>query len=424
MHEEELINAMRYGSKNPLETRPTSDLGRFGLGLKTASLSQCRKLTVVSKRDNKVIGAQWDLDLIESTDDWTLGLLDEEDFTEIPHIQQLRDYYTGTLVVWQELDRLKIGEVNFNENMGKYMDRAREHLSLVFHRYLSGEQGIKKVDMNINNLKIEPIDPFLVGKSTQVMDDEIINVEGHKVAVRPYTLPHLSLLTEFEISMLGGKEGLRKQQGFYVYRNKRLLVWGTWFRMMRQGDLSKLARVRVDIPNSLDYLWTLDIKKSIAVPPEIVRKNLSAIIGKISDSSKRTWTYRGKREIDDSKIHIWDRMRTRKGGIIYEINRDHPLVEAVYSTSIIERNALEQLLSQIERGLPLNQLYIDLTSDERIVNENEVSKADLLPLLKQLLAGCRSLQERETLLNRLSSTEPFNQQPELLLELELIQEVK
>lgn len=422
MNEEELIDAMRYGSRNPLDTRPISDLGRFGLGLKTASMSQCRKLTVVSKRAKTLVGAQWDLDFVESTGEWSLRLLNEEYINEFPHIQQLQNYNSGTLVIWQELDRLKAGGDNFDEDLGKYMDRAREHLSLVFHRYLTGEPGVKKIDIKINNLKVEPIDPFLSGKSTQVMDDEKISIEGHKVIVRPYNLPHISQLTVSEISMLGGKEGLRKQQGFYVYRNKRLLVWGTWFRLMRQGDLSKLARVRVDIPNSLDYLWTLDIKKLIAVPPEVVRKNLASIIGKIAESSKRTWTYRGKKETDDSKIHVWNRVRTRQGGIVYEVNRDHPLVEAICSIGTVEKQALEQLLAQIERSIPLNQLYIDLTSDERIVNENEVVKEDLLPLLQQLLAGCRSHQEREVLLKRLSRTEPFNQQPELLLE--LIQEVE
>lgn len=417
MNNEELINAMRYGSKNPLDKRANSDLGRFGLGLKTASMSQCRKLTVVSIKDGKLVGAQWDLDFIESTGDWSLQVLDGEDICEVPHIDQLKSLNNGTLVLWRDLDRLKIGNVDFDQNMGRYMDQVREHLSLVFHRYLSGEPGLKKVRMSINNVMVEPIDPFLVGKSTQVMDDENINIEGQKVIVRPYILPHISKLTEMEISILGGKEGLRKQQGFYIYRNKRLLVWGTWFRMMRKGELSKLARVRVDIPNTLDYLWTLDIKKSTAIPPEIVKKNLAGIIGKISDSSKRTWTFRGKKETDDSKVHVWNRIRTREGGIVYEINRDHPMVQLVFSFGSKEKQAIEQLLGQIERSLPLNQLYVDLTSDERISNENEFSKEELLPLLSQLLSGCKSIKDKEILFERLSATEPFNQHPDLLLKL-------
>ena len=121
--------------------------------------------------------------------------------------------------------------------------------------------GITKIKLSINGERVTAIDPFLEGKSVQPMDDEVLVVHGQKIIIRPYILPHISKMTPEEIKALGGKDGLRKQQGFYVYRNKRLLVWGTWFRMMRQGDLSKLARVRVDLPNTLDDLWTLDIKK-------------------------------------------------------------------------------------------------------------------------------------------------------------------
>ncbi|MDG0810602.1 hypothetical protein [Cohnella rhizosphaerae] len=148
-----------------------------------------------------------------------------------------------------------------------------------------------------------------------------------------------------------------------------------------------------------------------------MRKNLAGIINKISESSKRTWVFRGKKETDDSKIHVWNRVKSRQGGVFYEINRDHPLVEAVGSSASLNKQLVERLLLQIERSLPLNQLYIDLTNDERVVNENEISKSDLLSLLEQLLAGCRNLQEKETMIKRLASTEPFNQQPELLREL-------
>jgi DNA mismatch repair enzyme (predicted ATPase) len=410
-----LINAMRYGSQNPLVDRITSDLGRFGLGLKTASMSQCRKLTVISRKYGKINGAQWDLNFVAQSNDWSLKLLDDCEIGNLPHVEDLIANGTGTLVLWQDFDRLSAGEINFDDNISKKMDRVRSHLSLVFHRYLSGEVGLKKVRISINRLPLEPIDPFLAGKSTQVMDEEPIIVEGHRVIVRPYILPHVSSLSQTELNMLGGEEGLRKQQGFYVYRNKRLIVWGTWFRMMRKGELSKLARVRVDIPNSLDYLWTLDIKKSVATPPEIVRRNLAPIIAKLAESSKRTWTYRGKKETDDSKIHIWNRLRTREGGVVYEINRDHPLVEAVRDTG--ETVLVEQLLLQIERNLPINQLYIDLTNDQQVLNETEVSKMEMQNMITQLLAKCSNEQERKAMARRLTVTEPFDQCAEWISDL-------
>lgn len=272
MDDKELTTAMQYGSKNPMDERSKEDLGRFGLGLKTASLSQCKSLTVITKKEDVLLARRWDIDYVASTGKWTLLILDKDEILQLPHVEELLKYDSGTVVIWQNLDRLKAGEINFEQALGRKIDVVRKHLSLVYHRYLAGEAGLNKIELKINNVKIEPMDPFLSSKSVQAMDDEILIVRGKRIEVRPYILPHISKMTTDEIKMLGGKEGLRKYQGFYVYRNKRLLVWGTWFRMMRQGEMSKLARVRVDIPNDLDDLWTLDIKKSSAIPPAEVKK--------------------------------------------------------------------------------------------------------------------------------------------------------
>lgn len=282
MSEVELNSAMQYGSKSPVVEREADDLGRFGLGLKTASLSQCRCLTVITKQGNELNGRRWDLDHIAQAESWSLIVLDEEEIDKAPHIEELRKCTSGTLVVWQNLDRLKDGEIDFESELGRKIDVVREHLALVYHRYLSGEKGISKIGIYINNNPVIKKDPFLAERSNQVMDDEILTIRGSKIRVRPYILPHISALSKAEIADLGGEDGLRSQQGFYVYRNKRLLVWGDWFRLMRKGDLSKLARIQVDIPNTLDDLWTLDIKKSVAIPPTEVRKNLRKIIEKVA----------------------------------------------------------------------------------------------------------------------------------------------
>ena len=239
------------------------------------------------------------------------------------------------------------------------------------------------------------------------MDEETIIVRGDKVRVKPYILPHISKLTQKELKELGGKEGLRKQQGFYVYRNKRLLVWGTWFRLMRQGDLSKLARVQVDIPNSLDDLWTLDIKKSKATPPEDVKRNLAVIIEKISEGSKRTWTYRGKKEISDDIIHLWNRMVSRDGGIFYEVNPDYPMIDAIVKEYPEIRSKLDLLLKQISISLPLNSLYIDLTNDEKIANESDVAAKEIIELVKNIILQQSDISERYATIEALKLAEPF-----------------
>ena len=408
MNEAELNTAMQYGSRNPGDLRESNDLGRFGLGLKTASLSQCRVLTVVSKQGADIQARRWDIDYVTITGKWSLIALDEAEISGIPHIEDLMNYESGTLVVWQKLDRMKAGETDFEKAMAQKLDAVRSHLSLVYHRYLAGEEGIKKLSILVNNMPLEPADPFLVKKSTRAMDDEVLLIRGSKVIVRPYILPHTSKMTQEELSKLGGKEGLRRQQGFYIYRNKRLLVWGTWFRMTRQAEMSKLVRIQVDIPNDLDDLWTLDIKKSSAEPPAEVRSNLKAVVAKMAEKSKRTWTYRGKKETDDKACHVWNRLKTRDGGYTYEINRDYPLLKNLAEDNPEIRSKLMVLIGQIEKEIPLNSLYVDLTNDVKIENENSSSLNELLDSIKTVLASTDD-SEKEEVLNAMIQCEPFNE---------------
>ncbi len=414
MDDSQIDSAMQYGSKSPTDIRESTDLGRYGLGLKTASLSQCRVLTVVSKQGDCIIGRRWDLDYVLKTGSWSLMVLDKDDIDTVPHVSDLRKQDHGTLVVWQNLDRLLMGEMDYEKSLGRKMDEVRQHLELVFHRYLSGESGIKKLDISFNGVKIKAADPFLLKKSTQAMDTETLIIRGKRIVVKPYILPHISKMSEGEKKQLGGKEGIRKQQGFYVYRNKRLLIWGTWFRMMRQGDLSKLARVMVDIPNDLDDLWTLDIKKSHAVPPAEVRNNLQVVIDRIAEKSKRTWTFRGKKETSDTIEHMWTRFKTSGSGVIYEINREHPLVDQIIAEAPEIRSKLETLLKFIERGIPLNQLYVDLNNDEKFENDTDIEEKELQKTLEQMLSSMPSSILRREMLERIEHTEPFCGYPDVI----------
>lgn len=414
MNKSEIDTAMRYGSQNPNAKRAANDLGRFGLGLKTASLSQCRTLTVVSKQEDQLEARCWDIDHVIESDDWSLLILESNDELDaVPRIEELRKLDSGTLVVWQNLDRLKVGELDLSHSMGKKMDEVRSHLSLVFHRYISGEPDLKRMQIRMNNTPIDPADPFLAKRNTQVMADETLIIEGSTVIVRPYILPHISNLTNEEISALGGKDGLRKCQGFYVYRNKRLLVWGTWFRMMHQAELSKLARVQVDIPNKLDNQWTLDIKKSTAMPPEEVRNNLGSVIERLAEYSKRTWVFRGKKETNDSISHVWQRFKGKQGGSYYSINRDHPLVEVFINAPQQIRRNIENLLKAIEIGLPLSSLYLDLNSDKPVENDTDTTIQEIETILQGLLDTVSSGAMKEMLIDRLSVAEPFANYPSI-----------
>jgi hypothetical protein len=413
MNSSELTTAMQYGSQNPLNSRSAEDLGRFGLGLKTASLSQCRILTVVSKQGDYIGARRWDIDYVCTTGEWSLIDLDDKEMDSVPNIDDLKALKSGTLVVWQNLDRMQAGTIDFTQSMGKQIDAVRDHLSLVYHRYLTGEQGLEKLTISINGLLVEPVDPFMVKKSDQTMQEETYKIDGSIIKVQPYILPHISKMTPDEIKAAGGKEGLRKLQGFYVYRNKRLLVWGTWFRMMRKGELSKLARIRVDIPNTLDDLWTLDIKKSAAIPPEEVRKNLENVIDNIGEKSKIKFTRRGKIETDDNEVHLWNRLKARDGGYYYEINRNHPLIKQVAGKIGDNVDLLNSMLDQIEKNIPLNQLFIDLSTDEHISNDQPQTDKEIENALRSMLDNLDS-RDQLSILEQLGSVQPYKKYPDII----------
>ncbi|MGN0940765.1 MAG: ATP-binding protein [Selenomonadaceae bacterium] len=403
----EITRAMQYGGDGPLGKRSKNDLGRFGLGMKTASLSQCEMLTVFSKKAEKIEIRRWDLNYIKQSDKWTLQELNIDEAGGFGEIDALKGLRHGTLLIWQQLDRLKQGDSDFS--IARKMDEVRKHLALVFHRYLSGEKDIKKVNMYINDVKIEPIDPFLTSHNTQAIADENIKLNKKIITVRSYMLPHPSKMTNEEKKMLGvdDEDGLRKGQGFYVYRNKRLIVWGTWFGMARKSTLSKLARVQVDIPNDFDDLWVLDVKKSSAIPPIAIRRNLSAIIDNMVQKSKRTWTYRGKKETSDKIHHIWNRLKTREGGWRYEINAKHPMISQLIRKAPECENEIKSILNLIAAMLPLNQLQVDFDDDRDIENDSMIDEDKARLMLSSLMENL-SREKQRSLAELLKTTEPFS----------------
>lgn len=419
MYPEELTLAMRHGSKNPIEFREENDLGRFGLGLKTASLSQCRRLTVVSLKGGIFSGRCWDLDIIIDDEAWTLLQLDLNEIFDLPLIDELERQGNGTLVIWQNLDRISSGESSLERALGAKMDRVWEHLALVFHRYLSGEDDLPKLEIYINERPVDPVDPYLqIRKATQKEREEVVMIEGQKVTIKPFILPHMSKLTSDELKAAGGEEGLRRHQGFYVYRNKRLIVWGTWFRLVKQEELTKLARVRVDIPNTLDHLWTIDIKKSTASPPEEVRQKLKQIVERIANRSREVYRFRGRKKNNNNFIQLWDRVQGREG-ISYKVNRKHPLVQAMeIKLNKDSQKIFHMLLKTLESSFPIDSLYADMAEEFRVnVNEENI-KEKLLELAEQLFSVANEIEGgKKRILENLHMLEPFCLYPEIVQEI-------
>jgi Histidine kinase-, DNA gyrase B-, and HSP90-like ATPase len=412
----ELVAGMRHGSSNPNHARAPADLGRFGLGLKTASLSQCRCLTVVSLKDGALSARRWDLEHVGLTRDWTLIGLSAEAASNLPQVPELKQSGRGTLVLWQKFDRLSDSDVGVGHAIGERMDIARNHLALVFHRFLNPGKKTRPLALSINLNPVRAVDPFLSSnKATQALPEQEFAVSGEPVRVAPFILPHISKLSAADLELAGGEEGLRRNQGFYVYRNLRLISWGSWYRLVRQEELTKLARVRVDITNRLDHLWSLDIKKSTAHPPDALRNGLRQIINRITEGSRKVYTYRGRRTGASDLVRVWDRTAVR-GGVTYSINRDHPMIAAVENVLPDSKLTLFHKLIQVLEGtFPFDAVYVDMASERRPEVADAVKKESdwLMELAERIVSALGAgTPEAARFLGSLVSIEPFSRHVE------------
>lgn len=416
MSSDELIEAMRLGSTNPLAYRDRKDLGRFGLGLKTASFSQCRKLTVVSRKDGKSTGCCWDLDYVAEKNEWLLKILKNDQIKTLPEFSRLGD--SGTMVLWENLDRLidRTDSTGTEANLYEKMDIARKHQELVFHRYLKGESGVRSISIFFNGDSLKPFDPFnLKHPATQHLQDEQLELYGETIRIQPYILPHHSKTNPNDYDYYAGEGGYLNNQGFYVYRNARLLVSGTWFRLAAHRELTKLARVKIDLPNNLDHLWAIDVRKSRANPPEVIRQRLKHIIERITGGSKRVYTTKGKKLTQDGLNTVWLR-NVVHNKINYSINRNHPILcKYISEHTEQDRNFFLDILRLIEGQFPVDAFYSDVSGSPESLKENRIEDEKLLELAELFYQGIAAQgMAPDEIRKQFERTEPFRNNFELI----------
>lgn len=396
MNPDELLLAMRHGAADPKKERSIRDLGRFGLGLKTASFSQCRRLTVISAQNGERCAAEWDLKLVDERDDWYITILDEAEIAAQPFIERLGS--NGTLIIWRDLDRLLEDETGQrrDEIVNEKLDVLERHLSLVFHRFMSGEiKGRKKISLSVNGHRIEPFDPFCrKNPAVQMLAEEKVWLGDTAVSMQPYILPHHSRLSASEYDFYQSRSDFISNQGAYIYRNGRLMAWGDWFRLIPKGEATKLARVQIDFPNNLDESWTIDIKKSRARPPHAVRERLRQIINQITGRSVVVHRGRGQKLFEESAAPLWERYADH-GGIRYTLNTSHPLVQTL--SDRLDSDGVKHLgllMDSVSAALPVEMIYSDFSTHPRDVSQtpdNDEEITDRLRALKEALFGEQSV---------------------------------
>ena len=407
MSRDELLEAMRPGTKSPLEERHTDDLGRFGLGLKTASFSQCRRLTVLTRRDGIASSATWDLDTVARRNKWVVELADDEHLMQTRWAQELIG--DGTLVVWEKLDRLLDSDSRGDrDELVRRIDESVDHLECVFHRVLTGHGG-KKVSMSLNRQALTPFDPFNSNHpATQHHSEEQIQLNGNLIRIWPITLPHRDKVSRTEWEKLAGPEGYVSNQGFYLYRNRRLILHGTWFRLARQLELTKLARVGIDIPNTLDSEWKIDVRKASAQPPPLVRERLRRIIDQMGIPSRRAYSGRGRKLTEESPMPVWRRVQD-KNRVSYEIDYEHPLLSTFQAgLNVHQTNDFKRILKFIAATLPLEALHVAVSADPDHVKPLEFSDEEFETIVRTVYDSLqrRQLSQKE-IKDRLVGASPF-----------------
>ena len=405
MTEAQLSQAMRLGSQSPLVERGAADLGRFGLGLKTASFSQCRRLTVFSKPEGAATSVRrWDLDHLADprSDGWELLLEPHPD--SHADVDRIESVSSGTTVLWEALDRIVPSQQATDESMRKHffaqVAALEEQLGMVFHRYLD---GARPLIILLNEQPITLWDPFARRHSaTTKTPEEALRLPGQPgtVRVKGYVLPHRDKLTDQDHRELGGPKGWNAQQGFYLYRNDRLIVAGSWLglgssRPWTQEEHYKLARIELDVPNSLDHAWQLDVKKSHATPPPQLRDHLLGLAQNVRIQAREVYRHRGK-YMSSSKsaaapVRAWKR-GTRRGQAVYMVDRSHPIVAAVlHRLDTTDRQHVDVMLKIIEETVPVEQIWIDTaeTPDGHRAPFSDTTTSELRRAIRRLYTRYR-----------------------------------
>ncbi|MCY3761014.1 MAG: ATP-binding protein [Gemmatimonadetes bacterium] len=378
MSEAELIDAMRIGSRSPREAREPSDLGRYGLGLKTASISQSRSLTVVTQtaKGNAIHTRRWDLDHLASTGDWQLLNVPVES-TAGRDVERLSQLGHGTLVVWNKLDRL-VGDAGVDNVRARrqFHDTLRgveAHVAMVFHRFMAERNS---VSIWLNDRQIKAWDPFLADeKATQRLSSETLGPPEAGVSVNPFVLPHHSRLSGEKHRSAGGPAGWNAQQGFYVYRNRRLLLPGDWLGLgFMKEEHYKLARIQLDLSNSSDHEWEIDVRKSKARPPLPYRDDLRRIAKAVRkravtvyvpsrpETGKGTWPGRQKSRARRSR---WKGQYHQAKGFRFYLVDDERIEQLISWHQMGDEQAFGAALRQVkEAGLiPEDQVRLCAIGD-------------------------------------------------------------
>ncbi|MBL7903895.1 MAG: ATP-binding protein [Bacteroidales bacterium] len=345
MDEETLKKSMHFPSNSPEQTRNSLDLGRFGLGMKTASFSQTRCFTVLSKRKGKKLynGRTWDVNYLKKIGRWRLLVNTQEEIDMLihqyislseGHLKRFEDFEANTIIIWNGLYKFEsyLEEGNRQVALKKQISEVTsDYLSIVFHRYM--ERNTAPLMIRINNELIAPFNPFPklsdvrpIEYKQKIFSTDTIKIEG-------FVLPSKSIEESKSISIWTTKNrSLMDMEGIYIYRADRLIHFGGWNGLIKKVPRLQLARLRVDIGNSVDHLLHLNVAKSQIEIPHDLKAAFEKYIDELKIQAEREFFNRDIRIFSSSKgedkFQLFKRIASNKGPLL-EVNNNFPMLNSL-----------------------------------------------------------------------------------------------
>jgi hypothetical protein len=389
---DEFLEALKFASE---VERASDDLGAFGYGLKTASLSIGKRLTVMTCNGEETNTLVLDVESQKKHPYSNQDTCFQEEERIIEQYGLAPD--SGTLVLISCIDSLSTGysQELTRAEMASKTEEVSLHLGMIFHRFIEGKVKGKELEIYASmdatrmNL-IESWNPF----SERIVQNYqpvgwLHPSREEDIPVKGYICKHHSRFSSVEeLEWAGGPYGWLESQGFYVYRNDRLIVHGDWLGLSHQGRrigklrYSQLVRISLDLPSSLDKHWKLDIMKTRALPPAIEKPRLEGKVGHLLKKGHSVYANRAgiaptvdAADQEARLLEAWQRFQSPTGAITYKINTRHILLERFLNSlgTRSDKKSFTKILKEIENGLPLPSIKFDIHAENELDQRNSES---------------------------------------------------
>lgn len=403
MSKDSLKRNMKFPSKSPEDYRESNDLGRFGLGLKTASFSQTRAFTVLSRKRGSELffGLTWDVKHLKDSGKWEMIINSDEEIAEIleqynnisnDHQNSSNEFIPNTIVVWKGLYKFE----NFLDVKNKQdalkeeiTNTTSEYLSIVFHKFM--ERQTNRVDIRINNTLVKPFNPFPTDNSNLRALEPLQKEFGKDIVkIQGFVLPNTSIkeTKENSNSWTPHNKSLMDMEGLYIYRADRLILFGGWNGLIKKMPRLQLGRLKIDIGNKVDHLFHLNVAKSqINIPHELKNSFLRAIVDLKAEAQKEYFNHGLKtftQRPSENSSELFYKTATNKG-VLLRINDEFPLLKSLKSSLNNKQKAELNFILKMSSNLINKVRQVDNVEITGNAEKDGISIDEIVKSINELL---------------------------------------